>query len=287
MSRVTLVTVAFNSSAVLPALLDSVPEGVACVIVENGSRDVAETRALAEAHGARLVVSERNIGFGPGCNLGAAQATSEFLFFVNPDATLAQGAVEALLAAAEAHPEASAFNPRLRDGKGRIAFKRRSKLLPRSAWLPREAADSDCELPVLQGSAIFVRRAAFKAVGGFDPKIFLYHEDDDLSLRLRRDCGTLRLVTGAEVVHLFGDSTARSPRTAALKAWYMGQSRIYACRKHGMPAALGTALREALGQLLSPLTLLSARKRAKHWAYLRGIWAARSVDGANQPLPWQ
>ncbi|MCG7629828.1 glycosyltransferase family 2 protein [Epibacterium sp. MM17-32] len=284
MSRVTLVTVAYNSAAVLPTLLASVPEDVDCVIVDNGSQDTDEVRHLAATHGAELVISEHNIGFGPGCNLGAAHGTGEFLFFVNPDATLSPGAVEALLAAADAHPEACAFNPRLREGNGKIAFKRRSKLLPKSLWLPREAAERDCDLPVLQGSAIFVRRAAFEAVGGFDPEIFLYHEDDDLSLRLRQTCGPLRLVTAAEVVHLFGESTVRSPRTAALKAWYMGQSRVYACRKHGMSSAFAVALRDAMMQLLSPLTLLSARKRAKHWAYLRGVWAARNAPGANQPF---
>jgi N-acetylglucosaminyl-diphospho-decaprenol L-rhamnosyltransferase len=284
MTRVTLVTVAYNSAAVLPTLLASIPAGVACIVVDNGSKDPGEIRDLAQAHGAEFIASERNIGFGRGCNLGAAQATTEFLFFVNPDAQLAPGAIEALLAAADAHPDACAFNPRLREGNGKVAFKRRSKLLPKAQWLPREAADADCELPVLQGSAIFVRREAFEAVKGFDPKIFLYHEDDDLSLRLKADCGPLRLVTGAEVVHLFGESTARSPRTAALKAWYMGQSRVYACRKHGMPNAFGNALIEALSKLLSPLTLLSARKRAKHLAFLRGVLAARQCADALKPF---
>ncbi|MCK5501121.1 MAG: glycosyltransferase family 2 protein [Tritonibacter mobilis] len=284
MTRVTLVTVAYNSAAVLPTLLASVPEDVTCIVVDNGSNDPSATRALTEQYGAELIISERNIGFGPGCNLGAAQATSEFLFFVNPDALLTPGAVDALLAAADAHPEACAFNPRLREGNGKIAFKRRSKLLAKSQWLSREAAQADCEIPVLQGSAIFVRRAAFEQVQGFDPNIFLYHEDDDLSLRLQKCCGALRLVTTAEVVHLFGESTVRSPQTAALKAWYMGQSRVYACRKHGMPNAFGTALREALAQLLSPVTLLSRRKRAKNWAYLRGIWNARNAQDAKRPF---
>ena len=286
MSRVTVITVAYNSSKILPGLLASLPEDVRCIVVDNGSADTDATRRLAETHGAELVVSETNIGFGRGCNLGAAHSNSEFLFFVNPDASLAPGAIQVLLAAAEAHPEASAFNPRLREGDGRLAFKRRSKLLPKSHWLPRGAAESDCELPVLSGAAIFVRRAAFETIGGFDPKIFLFHEDDDLSLRLARDCGPLRLVTGAEVTHLFGESTVRSPRTAALKAWYMGQSRVYAARKHGLPGAYARALSDALLQLSSPLTLLSKRKRAKHWAYLRGVLAAYQQNTANLPLPW-
>ncbi|OIQ28467.1 MAG: glycosyl transferase [Alphaproteobacteria bacterium MedPE-SWcel] len=286
MTRVTIVTVAYNSAEVLPGLLSSLPEDVRCVVVDNGSADHGETRALCTAHGVEFLASDRNIGFGPGCNLGAARATSEFLFFVNPDASLDPGAIEALLAAAEAHPEASGFNPRLREADGRVAFKRRSKLLPKAKWLSRDAANSDRELPVLSGAALFVRRQAFEAIGGFDPKIFLFHEDDDLSLRLATQCGPLRLVTAAGVTHLFGASTVRSPRTAALKAWYMGQSRVYAARKHALPQAFGQALKDALIQLFSPLSLLSARKRAKHWAYLRGVLAVRNRDTANLPLPW-
>ena len=51
----------------------------------------------------------------------------------------------------------------------------------------------------------------------------------------------------------------------------MGRSRVYATRKHGLPGAGRKAFTSALLQLLSPLTLLSARKRAKQAAFLRGI----------------
>ena len=286
MSSVTVITIAYNSSAVLPGLLDSIPKDVRVIVVDNGSADLEATREIVQEHGAELVTSPQNIGFGPGCNLGAAAAQSEFLFFVNPDARLQPGAIEALIRAAASHPAAAAFNPRLREGNGKLAFKRRSKLLPRADWLPHSAAEQDGELPVLSGAAIFVRRNAFEAIGGFDPRIFLFHEDDDLSLRLARDCGPLRLATAAEVRHLLGESTQRSPRTAALKAWYMGQSRVYAARKHAVPNGFAKALVEALVQLFSPLTLLSKRKRAKHWAYLRGILVARRHQSADQPPHW-
>ena len=231
--------------------------------------------------------NSENLGFGRACNQGAAQADTEFLFFVNPDAELFPDTLDHLLAAADAHPEASAFNTRIVKGDGSLFFKRRSKLIAKSLWLGREAAEQDGEVPVLSGGALLVRKTAFEQVSGFDPKIFLFHEDDDLSLRLKDQCGTLRYVFDAQVRHLLGHSTERSANTAALKAWYMGQSRVYGARKHAIPNAFGVAFGDALLQLMSPLTLLSKRKRAKHWAYLRGVIAARQRNSADLPLPWR
>lgn len=284
--RISIITVTYNSSAIAANLLRSIPAGVPVVLVDNASTDAEETAALAKAHGARFITNDQNLGFGRACNQGAAQCETEFLFFVNPDAELYEDTLEQLLATADAHPEASAFNTRIIKGDGSLFFKRRSKLIAKSLWLGREAAERDGEVPVLNGGALLVRRAAFEQVGGFDPAIFLFHEDDDLSLRLKAQCGPLRYVYSARVKHLLGHATERSARTAALKAWYMGQSRIYAARKHGMPLAYPRALAEAALQLISPLTLLSARKRAKNWYYFRAIMSSASMQSADRPPPW-
>ncbi len=285
--RVTIITVTYNSSAVVESLLRSIPASVPCILVDNASRDAEDTRALAAAHGARFIENPKNAGFGPACNQGAAQADTEFLFFVNPDAELFENTLEHLLAAADAHPKASAFNTRIVKGDGSLFFKRRSKLIAKSLWLGRDAAKQNGEVPVLSGGAMLVRKSAFEQVGGFDPKIFLFHEDDDLSLRLKAECGPLRYVYGAQVRHLLGHSTERSAKTAALKAWYMGQSRVYGARKHGVPFGFLRALGEASLQLVSPLNLLSARKRSKNWYYFRAILSSAGQKSADRPPPWQ
>lgn len=279
--RITVVTVAHDSLDVLPAMLASLPEGVPAVIVDNASRDAEALAELARRHPARLIRNEDNAGFGVACNAGAAEATTEFLLFLNPDARLGPGALGALMRAADAHPEASAFNPAITDGRGRPYFKRGSVLLPASARLPAGRPGADREVPVLTGAAFFVRRGAFEAVGGFDPAIFLYHEDDDLALRLRAAAGPLRFVAGAHVRHEAGTSTRRTPASAAFKAYHMGRSRVYAARKHGLPGAGGRALASALGQLASPLTVLSARRRAKQAAFLRGVLSALREGAAG------
>jgi GT2 family glycosyltransferase len=270
--RTTIVTVCYNSTAVLPAMLASVPDGVPVILVDNASSD-ALTR-MAEQATARLISNEENRGFGAACNQGAAAAETEFILFLNPDASLETDALAALEAAMDRYPTAVALNPRIADGKGRPYFKHRSVLLPRHACMPRGWPEADREVTVLSGAALMVRRTDFEAVGGFDPAIFLYHEDDDLSLRLRATRGSLMFIREAAVRHQEGRSTVRSPETAAFKAWHMGRSRVYAMRKHRRPMARAQAIASAVMQLISPSTWFSRRRFAKQRAFLRGVLSA-------------
>lgn len=274
-ARSTIISVCYNSLAVLPAMLASVPRGTPVVLIDNASVDGVALERLAGESGARLIRSATNRGFGAGCNMGAAAAETEFLLFLNPDAALQPGALEALEAAMDRHPAAVAMNPRLSDGRGRAYFKHRSVLLPRRAWLARGWPVGDHLVPVLSGAALYVRRAAFEAAGGFDENIFLYHEDDDLSLRLAQAGGQLMFIRDAEVRHLEGHSTVRSPESAAFKAFHMGQSRVYAARKHRRPLPFLSALASALLQAGQPWALLARRLRAKRFAFIKGILSAR------------
>ncbi|MDE3029193.1 MAG: glycosyltransferase family 2 protein, partial [Paracoccaceae bacterium] len=230
-----MVSVCFNSLAVLPSMLASCGDA-AVVLVDNASTDAAALADLARKHGAQLIRNNSNLGFGTACNQGAAVATTDFILFLNPDATLAPDALNELVAAADRYPTASAMNPRIAEADGTANFKRRSHLMPKSETLPRGWPSEDREVFVLHGAALFVRRPDFEAVGGFDPAIFLYHEDDDLSRRLRAERGPIMFIRGALVQHLAGRSSVRSPEVAALKAWHMGRSRVYTMRKHARPA---------------------------------------------------
>jgi N-acetylglucosaminyl-diphospho-decaprenol L-rhamnosyltransferase len=274
LSSVTIVSVCYNSMAVLPSMLASVPHGVRVVVVDNASTDQAALAALAMRPGVHLIHNDDNRGFGVACNIGAAAVATEFILFLNPDAELRPDALEALLDAMQRYPKASAMNPRITNADASPYFKRRSVIMPGSEAMARGWPDADREVTVLTGAALLVRRADFEAVGGFDPAIFLYHEDDDLSRRLRAQCGPIMFIRGAEVRHLSGHSTARSPATAAFKAWHMGRSRVYAMRKHHRPLAFARSLVSGVVQCLSPMTLISRRKRAKAWAFLRGVISA-------------
>ena len=281
-AQVTVVSVSYNSMAVLPAMLESVPKGTPVVVVDNASQNANEVRDLCNRTGARLIRNTRNVGFGSACNQGAALADTEYLLFLNPDAMLMPDCLTELVAAALRYKAASGFNPRLSEANGAEMFQRRSRFLPAHEILPRGWPKSDREVPILSGAALFVRRKDFNAVGGFDPLIFLYHEDDDLSLRLRKQIGPLMFIRNASVQHLGGSSSARSPEIAALKAWFMSRSLVYTSRKHGLPYPFAAALLIACLNFLAPDMLFSRRRRAKTWAFFLGVLSTRRDGGVER-----
>lgn len=271
----TIVTVSYNSSEVLEPLLESCPADTPVVVVDNASRDVEDTRDICARFGAELIENSDNLGFGVACNMGAARAETEFILFINPDARLAVHTLDALLATARTHPEASAFNPIVKNDAGRPALKRKSVLVPKAEYMSREVPECDLEIPTLNGSAFLVRREAFEKIQGFDPGIFLFFEDDDLGERLRRDCGPLMLSVAADMTHTGGNASS-GPRLEGetFKSWHMGYSKLYVMRKHGLPWARVRAIGAAILRVISPTLLWSNIRRAKRIAFLRGTWAA-------------
>lgn len=287
-NRLRIVTVSYNSAEVIGDFLASVPPGIEVVVVDNSSRDAS--REIAAEHGARVIALDRNLGFGAACNRGAEGNEKDFVFFCNPDSTLTPDCCDLLIEAADRHPKAGAMNPAILNGKGAIRLNRRSALISRAEFTDRRYAEpgnkDSVEVNILTGAALFCRQAAFDAVGGFDERIFLYHEDDDLVYRMRQAGWTLRIEHGATVTHLGGKSSGNAISGAALKAYFIAQSRIYVERRHGVSMPRARAALRAIAKLLSPLTLLSTRKRAQALAYLKGTRRfdmQRYIDGDYMP----
>lgn len=271
--RTTIITVAYNSSAVLGDMLASVPEKTPVVIVDNGSQDLTRLLEVVSTRRGktRLIESDQNLGFGSGCNKGAAEANTEFLFFLNPDTALFPDTVQKLVDAADRYPETSAFNPRIVGDTGRPILKRRSDLVERRKWLAHRGLTQDTVVPVLSGAALFVRRSDFDAIDGFDPEIFLFFEDDDLSVRLSAARGNLMYVNSAKIEHIGGASSGRSSKSEDLKNWHWGFSQIYTLRKHGMRIGCASALLKTGARALSPATVLSPKRRRKYFKRIAGM----------------
>ncbi len=283
-AQLTVVTVTYNSSHILPRMLDSLPRGTPIVVVDNGSADSESTAEVAAKAGAKLIQNCENVGFGSACNQGAAVAKTELVLFLNPDAELTSGALEHLADATSRYPLAVAFSPVFRDAKGRMSYRRSSTIDPDSPKLPRELPESDWQVPILSGAALLVRKVAFDQIGGFDPNIHLYHEDDDLCLRLRATQGPLMLVPSAEVIHRRGHSTGKGARAYRSLGQQMGYSRVYASLKHRVPLAYTKAVLSAVGEICLLPRLLSARRRAKSLGYLSGVIEARHLIGQKTSI---
>lgn len=233
---ITAIVVSHDSAEVLRACLDALAgEGIPALVVDNASSD--DSRAIAAAHGATVIANARNEGYGRANTIGVASCATPFVLIVNPDLELQQGVAAALLAAAERYPDAGMLAPRIIEPSGRIFLQPRSLLSPphlnqaRAAVLP----EGDACLPFLSGACLLIRRELFLALGGFDPDIFLFYEDDDLCRRMRDAGHSLVHVHDAEVRHGRGRSSSPSPQRRFTARWHLAWSERYVARKYGLP----------------------------------------------------
>jgi GT2 family glycosyltransferase len=207
----SVLIVAWNSreelGRTLPALLAELDEGDELVVVDNDSDDGTAEAVAALAPAARIVRSGRNLGFAGGCNAGAAVARGDLLVILNPDAAPLPGFGEAIRRPCIEERGWAAWQALVADEGGtRINSAGNPVHFTGIVWAgghgqPIDAAPGACEVPALSGACLAIPRANWDAVGGFAERFFLYHEDVDLSLRLRLAGGTLGIEPGAVVDH--------------------------------------------------------------------------------------
>lgn len=272
-----IVVVCYHSAGALPDCLTALgapnlAPGRELILVNNSQDDAAEIAEIAGKFGATLVQSPRNLGYGGGCNAGArAAGLSRYTIFVNPDVHATPEDLQAMIDIAEADSSIVALGP-LQSGKnGKVRGKRRSVGQGKLFGPPLRQSDATgalVETGFLSGGALMTRSDLFARIGGFDERIFLFHEDDDLCLRLAKH-GRLVYATGVVVQHDHGTSTPRTDALTHLRSFHLGFSRIYVLRKHfGQWAALG-ALAHALVKFVSP-QILTQHGRIKAQAFLAG-----------------
>lgn len=229
------------------------PAGLEAVVVDNASSDGSLTTVREfEAAGSpdlrvRLVEAGRNLGFGAACNLAAAKSAGRHLLLLNPDAWIDEESLRRLAAALESDERLGVAAPCLSypDGSPQFVWAPPVGVLGEAIQRFRnrfeEAAWNHGRLPRLlkpcvgagwyTAACLLVRRAAFDDIGGFDERFFLYFEDADLCLRLRRAGFRLREVPGARAWHVRGASTGtdreRRLTPAAERFYRASQLRYY------------------------------------------------------------
>jgi GT2 family glycosyltransferase len=226
-----------------PLLADAVTAALASdarvevVVVDNASAD-GEPDRVATLHRDdarfRLLKNDRNLGFGPACNRGAALASGDALLFLNPDCMIERGTIAALRAigAADASIGVLGVEVLSPDGKPARGNRRRDPLLRRalmtmsglSRFEGRSRSFAGVEMPpepasgarvekleAVSGACLFLPRRVFDVIGGFDEAYFLHVEDLDLCRRVRDAGYAVALARGVHAMHVQGTSSRSRP----------------------------------------------------------------------------
>jgi len=199
--------VTFNSLEDIKAALDSIAKTQAAVfVVDNQSTDGTPEWVKQNYPQITLIQSAENKGFGAGNNQVLELLNSKYHVMMNPDVTIEADLLERMAAFMDAHPEVVLLSPRVvyPDGTEQFLPKKRPSLHylaagmlekygpPFTDWRKKytgqDAVSSEPrEVDFATGCFMFVRTDAFKKIGGFDESFFMYMEDADLTLRMKKE----------------------------------------------------------------------------------------------------
>jgi hypothetical protein len=224
MSDVSAVVVTYNALEWIERALESV-RGHEAVVVDHGSAD-GTVALVRERFPAVEVVEEENRGLAYGWNTGVARTSGRYVLLLNADAWMHAGAIDALVAFADAHPRAAVVAPQLRNPDGTVQRSVRAfptlwriateylflrKLAPRTGALNSFYAggfahDEAREADWIMGAVWFVRRSAIDDVGAADDEFFLFSEETDWAYRFHRAGWEVWFDPAAVATHVYGGS---------------------------------------------------------------------------------
>jgi len=171
--------------------LDWPSERLELIVVENASGDDSATRIRAAVPAAVVVEAGSNTGFAGGCNLGVANATGEYIAFINNDARPAPGWLAAAVETLSADPRIGCIASKVLDWDGKLVDYVDGAMTWFGMGYKREvekpdSTDYDVSKDVLfaTGAAMVMRTDVYREVGGFDERFFMFYEDADLGWRL-------------------------------------------------------------------------------------------------------
>jgi GT2 family glycosyltransferase len=253
--------------AAVQAVLASGGVSIDVVVVDNGAAAPVIDK-LKGLDRVRVLSPDANLGFAGGCDLGAAEATGQYLAFVNSDAIVSANALARLTAvAAEPGVGLAMGSIRLADAPELMNSAGNPVHITGLSWAGgfNEPASLHAERrPVAagSGSCFVIRRELWEQLDGFAPEYFAYCEDTELSLRLWQRGLSVEFVPDAVVLHHYEFSR--------------NENKLYLLERNREICVLTTFDRRSLLVLAPVLALTEALMLA---AAVAGGWGGAKVAG--------
>lgn len=219
------------------------------VVVDNASSDGSPTRIKETYPSVQLIVNAANYGFTGANNIGISYLLERgvtYIWILNNDTTVSTNCLEILLDSLETNENAAAATCKIywHDSKviwfagslfDKITYRVRHRGEGETDYGQYDCAES---LDFLDGCCILVRGEILRDIGLFDEHFFAYHEDLDLSFRIRNSGSQLFYVSGGSINHFAGASVKSNKRncevtSSPLQHFLSRRNKLFIVRRYG------------------------------------------------------
>ena len=241
----SVIIVNYNTIDLLQKCLTSIQSQVGTTheifVVDNASTDGSAILVKKLFPTVILLENATNLGFAKANNLALRQAKGRFVYFLNPDTEVSPGCFAAMLTYMKQHPHIGLAGTRIiyPDGRPQSSVE---YSYPGSRYARRELQGLKGKIAWLLGASLIARHEAIEGGNGFDEGYFLYGEDIDLCLVLRKKGWELGYIPEATIVHWEGQSERKSLPLEVWKKKFAAEMLFFA--KHYSPATI-KAIRRA------------------------------------------
>ena len=241
----SIIIVNYNVKEFLQNLLHSIEKtsnsiSKEIIIVDNASDDGSVDFIRRKFPSVKLIINEKNLGFGKANNQALKQARGKFILLINPDTIVSEDTFVKMIEFFNDNPDAGLagckiLNP---DGTLQLACRRSfpgpwtsftkvtglSRIFPKSKLFARYNLtyldeNKTYEVDAISGSFMMMRREVYEKTAGFDEDFFMYGEDLDLCYRTQKAGFKVYYVSDTKIIHYKGESTRRS-RLDETKVFY-------------------------------------------------------------------
>ena len=242
MHDLSIIIVNWNTRHVVRGCLESVLATLGTlkaeiIVVDNASADGSADMIARDFPQVRLIANEDNHGFAAANNQGMRLARGRYILLLNPDTVVLDDVLERTVAYADENPDAGVVGCQVLEGPDtvqRTCFRFPSPLsvllwvsgvialfprwgLARWATYGTWQRDYECDVDVVSGMFMLVRRQAIDEVGPMDEGYFIYAEEADWCYRFRKAGWRRVFAPVGRILHL--DGGGKSTEQAGVKMY--------------------------------------------------------------------
>ena len=253
---ITVIITSFHSGEKIFDCINSINKDIKIIIIENSNDRLLKKEIQSRYSNINCILSEENLGYGAGNNLGLSMVETNYALIINPDVTLKDDAIDKFFFSINKVENFGIIAPVSKNEKYKnfnIDFDKDIK-----------------EVQNVKGFAMFLNMKNFKEIGFFDENFFFYFEEIDLCKRLQNNNIKIFIDPSIEVNHLGGTShneEINKPMELS-RNWHWMWSSFYYHKKHyGYMLGLIRILPKLLSSIIKFIIYLSIFKKFKSDVY--------------------